>query len=204
VRTKNGVVDVTLIDPETNEVIPGLVVYTDATNRTYTLRNVPEGTFIAIASLANDDYVLDPDSVAKLGLPIVEVIDGEAYPYYSPVPDNLNFNITGAVMLTQPVNFQTLPANALVFTWDTTSSYSSAQDFTVEVTDESGNWVWGEKNPALTTPYTSLTATCDAALEEGKFYRVKVYANTKNNDGTYTVTSTSEDLEGIFKVGPNQ
>ncbi len=197
--TQNGVVDVTLLHPETGEVIPGLRTYTDASNHTYTLSKIPDGTFSAIASLKTDTYVLDPDRVAKFGVPQVTVSGGVAS------PNPLDFSVTGAIKLTQPVNLQVLPIGAATFKWN---AYPSTKNYTVKVTDENGDVVWGDYAPLVGSNYTVGTATqatCPAALlTVGKTYHVRVYASvddTKSPDG-YTIISSTEDLEGVFTVGP--
>jgi hypothetical protein len=204
----NSVVDVTLIHPGTGEVIPGLSTYIGASTRTYALNGVPEGTFIAIASLKTDGYVLDPDSVAKFGEPKVTVLGGVAYPFVngvqSPNPGNLNFDVTGAVTLTQPVNSPVMISGAVTFQWN---AYPSAKNYILEVIDENGNLVWGGNAPG-TNNYTVDAATTQVAYPAGEpalngTYRVRVYASVTSPDAPfYTLISATENLEGVFKVVP--
>jgi hypothetical protein len=196
--TQNGVVDVTLLHPETGEVIPGLRTYTDASNHTYTLSKIPDGTFTAIASLKTDGYVLDPDYVAKFGIPQITISGGVA------TPNPLDFSVTGAIKLTQPVNLQVLPINAAIFTWN---AYPSTKNYIVEVIDENGNHVWGGRAPVTGSDYTVGTATqatCPSSLlTVGMTYHVRVYASVSDtNPPYYTLISATEDLEGVFVVGP--
>lgn len=202
--TQNGVVDVTLIHPGTGEVIPGLSTYTDASNLTYTLNNVPEGTFVAIASLKTDGYVLDPDSVAKFGEPKVTVSGGVAYPFVNGVqsanPGNLNFSVTGAVTLTQPLNYQEFITSVtpVTFQWN---AYPSTKNYVLEVTDENGNVVWGGNAPGANNYTVAATAnpqvTYPGTLPAGT-YRVRIYAANVAD----TLISSTEDLEGVFTVTP--
>jgi hypothetical protein len=202
--SQNSVVDVTLIHPETGEVIPGLSTDIDASTRAYTLNNVPDGTFVAIASLKTDGYVLDPDAVAKFGEPKVTVLGGVAYPFVNGVqsvnPGNLNFDVTGAVTLLPPV----IAAGTVTFKWN---AYPSTKNYVLEVTDENGNFVWGGKAPVAGSDYTVGTAT-QAAYPAGApalngTYRVHVYASVNSNAAPfYTLISATEDLEGVFTVVP--
>lgn len=204
----NSVVDVTLIHPGTGEVIAGLSTYIDASTRTYTLNNVPEGTFVAIASLKTDGYVLDPDSVSKFGEPKVTVLGGVAYPFVNGVqqltPGNLNFDVTGAVTLTQPVGNPVMTSGAVTFKWN---AYPSTKNYVLEVTDENGNVVWGGNAPLAGSDYTVGTATqvtypATAPALNGT-YRVRVYASvTSPTTPFYTLISSTEDLEGVFTVTP--
>ena len=202
--SQNSVVDVTLLHPETGEVIPGLSTDIAASTRSYTLNNVPDGTFVAIASLKTDGYVLDPDSVAKFGEPKVTVLGGVAYPFVNGVqsvnPGNLNFDVTGAVTLVPPV----ISPGAVTFKWN---AYPSTKNYVLEVTDENGNLVWGGKAPVTGSDYTVGTVTqvaypATAPVLNGT-YRVRVYASVDSNVAPfYTLISTTEDLEGVFTVVP--
>ena len=200
----NSVVDVTLIHPETGEVIPGLSTFIDASTRSYTLNTVPDGTFIAIGSLNTDGYVLDPDSVVKFGEPKVTVLGGVVYPFVNGVqtvsPGNLNFDVTGAVTLLPPV----IAAGTVTFKWN---AYPSTKNYILEVTDENGNFVWGGKVPVAGSDYTVGTATqftypATAPALNGT-YRVHVNASVDSNVAPfYTLISATEDLEGVFTVVP--
>lgn len=202
--SQNSVVDVTLIHPETGEVIPGLSTFIDASTRSYTLNNVPDGTFTAIASLQTDGYVLDPDSVVKFGEPKVKVLGGVAYPFVAGVqsvsPGNLNFDVTGAVTLVPPV----IAAGAVTFRWN---AYPSTKNYVLEVTDENGKFVWGGKAPVAGSDYAVGTATqatypATAPTLNGT-YRVRINASVDSNTAPfYTLISATEDLEGVFTVAP--
>ena len=200
----NSVVEVTLIHPESGEVIPGLSTNIDASTRSYTLNTVPDGTFVAIASLQTDGYVLDPDAVAKFGEPKVTVLAGVAYPFVAGVqsvsPGHLNFDVTGAVTLVPPV----ISAGTVTFKWN---AYPSTKNYVLEVTDENGNFVWGGKAPIAGSDYTVGTATqvtypATAPALNGT-YRLHVNASVDSNVAPfYTLISATEDLEGVFTVVP--
>lgn len=204
----NSVVDVTLIHPGTGEVIPGLSTFIDAITRTYTLNNVPEGTFVAIASLKTDGYVLDPDSVAKFGEPKVTVLGGVAYPFVNGVQSStagsLNFDVTGAVTLTQPVDNPVMTSGAVTFKWN---AYPSTKNYILEVTDENGNVVWGGNAPGANdytvgAATTQVTYPATAPTLNGT-YRLRIYASvTSPTTPFYTLISSTEDLEGVFTVTP--
>jgi hypothetical protein len=192
-------VDVTLLHSETGEVIPGLRAFT--VNQRYEFDNLPDGTFDAIASLETDNLVLDPDHVAKFGVPQVTVSAGVAS------PDPLDFAVTGAVQLVTPENFEELPINALTFRWN---AYPSTKNYILELINENGDVIWGGNAPGVNN-YTVGTATqvtlapewTSEPLVEGKLYRVRVYAAVDTiTDPFYKLISASEDLLGVFRVGP--
>jgi hypothetical protein len=201
----NTIVDITLLHPETGEVVPGLRTFNDG-NWNYVLNGIPDGNFHAIASLETDRIVLDPDHVAKFGVPELSVTAGVAS------PDPLDFAVTGAVELTSPENFQILPIDALTFSWIKRSSYAEADHYILELIDDKGNVIWGDNEPEPGTPYTlgknATEATLNAVdegmgLEVGRFYRVRVYASVNTTAAPfYKLISVSEDLEGVFQVGP--
>jgi len=211
----NAVVDITLQHPETGDVIPGLRTYNDGSNA-FRLTGVPDGEFHATASFETDGYVLDPDSVVKHGVPTVTVTAGSA--------ETLNFDVTGAVVMRVPRDGDVIPIDNPTFEWE---PYSSTSDYVVEVSDASGNVIWGGFNPdktkrftvmagdTQTDPVTSETyyaATFDSdgnasePLEQGEKYRVRVYAskdvNVNQDPLEYKLISASEGLLGVFIVGP--
>jgi hypothetical protein len=96
------------------------------------------------------------------------------------------------------------------------SSYASAEDYVVEVVDESGTTVWGGFDalnnyaPYVTEPQGNTpsilynedgTATV-SPLEAGRYYQLRVYARASDTSSPtgYTLLSASETLDGIFKV----
>jgi hypothetical protein len=87
--------DITLIDRETREVIPGMRVYTDTYND-YMMSGLPNGDFEIIASMLNDGNVIDPDEAVTQGDPLVTVTNGVVD------PSTRSFKITGAVVMDTP------------------------------------------------------------------------------------------------------
>ena len=203
--------DITLIDRETREVIPGLRVYTDANNN-YTMSGLPNGDFEIIASMLNDGNVIDPDEAVTQGDPLVTVTDGVVD------PSTRSFKITGAVVMDTP----STPANNVVpeltatptFTWHSESSYSSASGFAIEVINESGDAVWGgfggldpvEGVPTVTVSGGTYTIPyAGPALQPGRYYQLRIYAMKDDNDAIlypngYKLISVTENLDGVFKV----
>lgn len=195
----NSTVDVTFLHPETRDVIPGLRTYTSSG---YTVNGIPDGSFHAIASLDTDGLVLDPDHVRKFGVPQLVMSGGV------PDPASLDFAVTGAVQLVSPENFQVLPVNALTFAWD---AYPQTNDYILEVLDDKGNVIWGGSQPVAGSAYTFAKGTTQVSLdltgvvEVDKLYRVRVYASADTNeDPLFKLISVSEDLQGVFRVGPAQ
>lgn len=201
-------VDVTLLHPDTSEVIPGLRVFIDGGGN-YQMTHIPNGTFLIIASLQNDGDVLDPDIAVTQGIPTVIVSND------SQIKD---FKVTGAIELdvpATPVNGVVPVLNdAPVFEWHQASSYSNVTEYVVEVVDESGNTIWGgfdgTGQPKFTIPKTdpvsigynsNATATL-APLESGRYYQLRVYASKDDNTAPlgFKLISSTENLDGVFKV----
>jgi hypothetical protein len=203
--------DVTLIDRETREVIPGMRVYTDANNN-YTMSGLPNGDFEIIASMLNDGNVIDPDEAVTQGDPLVTVTAGVVN------PSTRSFKITGAVAMDTP----STPANNVVpeltatptFTWHSMSSYSSASGFAIEVINESGDAVWGGfggLDPVKGVPTVTVSAGtytilyAGPALQPGRYYQLRIYAMKDDNNlflypHGYKLISVTENLDGVFKV----
>ncbi|GAA0894313.1 hypothetical protein GCM10009122_39940 [Fulvivirga kasyanovii] len=208
--TDNKDVDVTLVHPVTKETIPGLS--TQTVSLSYTLANIPDGTYIARATYDNDQRVMDPDRIAKFGEPVVTFSGGNAI--------TLTFDITGSITLNSPTNEPTttqpveVTSTTPTFEW---TAYSSTSDYVIEVVDIStGNVVWGGfdnsgadpvKNIVIPSSQKSIQFNVDgnasiAELVVGRTYRWKVYAskNDQNSPVGWTLISSSEDQLGLIKV----
>ena len=208
----NGTVDITLLHPETRDVIPGLTVTNNANNN-YAISGVANGIYLAWASLANDGYVMDPDWIIKNGgIPDaiqVTIADAGA---------TQDFSVTRAITLTSPTNTQSNLTPEIVDTLTPTLSwqaYSSAGEYIVEVFDKDGNSIFGgydvvnavtgevaPKHADITT--TSMLISSNnmddyyVPLEDGETYRWKVSAVKVSPD--HSLISSSEDLMGVFTV----
>lgn len=212
------IADVTLVDVGTREVIPGMRVFTNSSNN-YTMSGLPDGNFEIIASLENDGIVIDPDESVTQGDPLVDVAAGVV------TPSTKDFKVTGAVEVDTPAT----PVNNVVpeltatptFRWHTASSYSSFNDYAIEVVNESGDTVWGGFGPVgpvkdvalLTLAKGENTDTAGnitiayagTVLEPGRYYQLRIYAMSDvavsaDYPQGYKLLSTTENLNGIFKV----
>lgn len=202
---ENGTTDITVVHPETGDVIPGLRTYNTDTN-TFSLGGVPNGTFHIVASLENDHYVLDPDRVVKFGTPSITVSGGLV---------NVDFDITDAIPLIAPVDNQDIPLPAqdtdLQFRW---AAYPSTSNYVVEVAAEDGEVIWGGFTPEgtqrVSTVATALVFNSDGtatrALEVGRYYQVRVYASKEDQKQPlgYKLISSTEALKGVFRIVPPQ
>ncbi|WP_238354291.1 MSCRAMM family protein [Fulvivirga marina] len=210
IATDNKDVDVTLVHPITKETIPGLS--TKTVSLSYTLTNIPDGTYIARATYDNDERVMDPDRIAKFGEPIVTFSGGNSL--------TLTFDITGSITINTPTNEATttqpveITSTTPTFEW---TAYSSTSDYVIEVMDIStGTIVWGGfdnsgadpvKNIVIPSSQKSIQFNSDgnasiAELIVGRTYRWKVYASKddQNSPVGWTLISSSEDQLGLIKV----
>lgn len=203
----NGEVDVTLAHPVTKETIPGLV--TKTLGGMYILDKIPNGVYTARATYNNDGYVVDPDWIVKNGEPTVTINNNQM---------SLNFSVTGAVRLLSPTNdsISTKPieitSTTPTFTW---SAYSSVNDYIIEVSDLSGNIIWGgftksgstiTKNVIIPKTQLSIIFNADGkaktTLKKGITYRWRIYASkddVKEVNG-WKLISVSEEQRGLFIV----
>jgi hypothetical protein len=210
---ENSTVDITLLDPETRAVIPGLTVMSDVTGLNYRIESIPDGSYLAWASLQNDGYVIDPDWLFKNpgGLDISFMTSGTL---------ELAFSVTGSITLVSPTN----PADVTtafmaesqvpVFKW---LSYPSTKEYFIEVKDFSGNVLWGGMNGDGTVNHGFIGADVDSviynfdaqlgipALQPGKIYQWRLWADkgTQADSFVEQLISSSEDLRGIFQVPEN-
>jgi hypothetical protein len=205
--TTNIEVDVSLLDPLSREVIPGLVAVTQG--GVYTIVNVPPGSYLARATYRNDGKVVDPDWIVKNGEPEVVVSSGSA---------SRPFSVTGAVTLTSPTNSATstqpvdVSKTLLTLNWQ---AYSSADNYVPEVCNQSGKVIWGGFADNWTTrrvlvpkSITSVQFNYDSSATEqlvpGKEYRWRVYASKddlKEPTG-WKLISVSEDQMGLIRISP--
>jgi hypothetical protein len=207
---ENSTVDITLLDPATRAVIPGLTVMSDISGLNYRIENIPDGEYIAWASLKNDGYVIDPDWVFKNpgGLDIS---------FESSSTEELNFSVTDVIRLMSPTN----PADSTfaymadsqvpVFIWE---PYPSAKEYFIEVKDWNGNILWGGFEEDGTANHGFIGANVNRVvfdfdgqasfpvLRPGEIYQWKLWADkgTQRDSFVEQLISSSEDLRGLFQV----
>ena len=206
----NGVVDITLVHPDTLDTIPGLSTQNDANALTYRLNSVPPGTYIAWASFRNDEYVMDPDSIRKFGLPQVTFTADSADLEQS-------FDVTGAVSITDPTNEWDLVVPEVVnsatptFAWE---SCPSAKEYIIEVFNSTGETIWGGFDASDVVQHTQIDqhatsavfnfdGSATAELQDGDTYRWKIFADFDDAQNVQGLISSSEDQMGLFKYVQN-
>jgi hypothetical protein len=206
--SENSVVDITLIHPLSHEAIPGLLTQNEATGQTYTLSDVPPGNYIVWASYANDGYVMDPDRIAKFGLPLVEVADEDL---------EMNFDITGAIEILSPGNSQnnlipdTIHTANPVFSWN---KYASTKEYIIEVSNTRGEIIWGGYQDSI-IQHASIGAqkeeiefnfdgSASGSIQSGELYRWKLYADSDDEENIQGLISSSEEQRGLFVYFPEE
>lgn len=208
--SENSVVDITLLDPETRAVIPGLSVKNSANNLTYRMVQIPDGDYLAWASFQNDGYVLDPDWLFKNpgGLDIG---------FASPGSAELDYSVTDAIILLSPTNPAESTSPALAddpvptFSW---APYPSTKEYFIEVRDLGGRRLWGgfeadgtSNHAVIDAATTSVRYNFDEqpelpALQPGTVYQWRLWADkgTQMQGFVEQLISSSEDLRGLFRV----
>jgi hypothetical protein len=205
----NGIVDITLLQPQTRDPIPGLDTANSAGGNTYRLEAVPPGEYIAWASYGNDGYVMDPDSIRKFGLPTVSFTPGGS-------DQQQDFNVTDAITLIAPTNPpqwripQVVSNSEPLFQWQ---PYPSAKEYIIEVRDAQGAVIWGGYDGAGTILHTPIGAasttvrfnfdgSASAPLVAGATYRWKLYADNDAAANIQGLISASEQQMGLFRYQP--
>lgn len=208
--SENSVVDITLLDPDTRSVVPGLAVMNDEGNLTYRISGIPDGSYLAWASLKNDGYVIDPDWLFKNpgGLDITFTTSETA---------GLNFSVTDVITPLSPTNPAEVTSPAMAdstvptFRW---AAYPSAQEYFIEVRDLSGEVLWGGFEadgtvnhgyigPAvLSVEYNFDDQPGAPPLEPGEIYQWQVWADKGTHFDSFVeqLISSSEDLRGVFRI----
>jgi hypothetical protein len=224
--TANDVVDVTLIDPETQLPIPGLQVFNTADTLSFTMPNVPDGLFNITASFNNDGFVLDPDSLVKFGITEITIAGGAVTNVRANGGDSccdVTLDVTDTVEIFEPIDTPDLSsATAPVFKW---RPYPATKDYVVEVKNENGEVIWGGFDTSNIRRFTvdakdATHKTVDAAtgdalhfatfnedfnatasLMENRTYQVRIYSSVDDtNPLGYSLQSSSEDLLGLFRI----
>jgi hypothetical protein len=211
--SQNSTVDITLLDPETRAVIPGLTVMSDVTGLNYRIDGIPDGSYLAWASLQNDGYVIDPDWLFKNpgGLDIA---------FVTAETRDLDFSVTDVITVVSPTN----PANATipfvadsqipVFKW---MPYPSAKEYFIEVKDFGGSVLWGGINNDGTVNHGFIGAGADSVvynfdgqpgvpvLQPGEVYQWRLWADKGAQQDSFVeqLISSSEDLRGVFQLPEN-
>lgn len=214
--SENSTVDITLLDPKTRTVIPGLAVMSDDTNLDYRISNIPDGSYLAWASLKNDGYVIDPDWLFKNpgGLDVT---------FTTATSLDLNFSVTDAIIIVSPTN---PPDSAYAFMADSQvpafrwEPYPSAKEYFIEVRDFDGNVLWGGFGADGVAHHGFISGGADSViynfddqpgvppLQPGRIYQWRLWADLGTHQDSYVeqLISSSEDLLGVFQVpeGPGQ
>ena len=201
----NSTVDITLIDIESREAIPGLSTYNN-NNNAYSLDSVPPGTFLTWATYQNDGYVMDPDWIRKSGLPTLTVTETTG----SVTKD---FSVTDAIPLISPTNSsdsiyaRAISTTAPTFNW---GEYPQSKEYILEVRDKNGKRIWGGFDATtilhqqIPKENRSVVFDFDGSateqLQPGEIYQWKVYADADAAPNIQGLISSSEDLMGLFKI----
>jgi hypothetical protein len=184
---------------ETGEVARGLRA--DGVTGTFSIGQVPDGDYVMIASLDNDNLVRDPSPGGNSDILAVAVASGAAT--YTPIGGGAalstpSFKIRDAVEIVSPgaTGIEAVTGTP-TFRWKDVSSEDS---YLVEVFNALGEQMWTKTIPNVTgSAEASLTYdTADAtakALEPGMVYQFRVTAMKAGGPLT-----RSEQLRGLFTV----
>ncbi|MFC1585803.1 carboxypeptidase regulatory-like domain-containing protein [Fibrobacterota bacterium] len=201
----NATVDITLIDPDSREAIPGLYTFNNGTS--YALDSIPPGTFLAWATYQNDGYVMDPDWIAKNGLPYVTFSESD-------LSQTRDFSVTDAIIINSPTNeadsIYPVEINTTTpsFSW---TDYPQPKEYIIEVRNRNGERIWGgyDANGTILHPQIGkddspvlfdFDGSAIEPLRDGGIYQWKIYGDDSADPNIQTLLSSSEDQLGLFKV----
>jgi hypothetical protein len=157
----------------------------------WTIPNVPEGTYKVIASLENDLLVRDPDtSIAGTEIVEITVVAGEDLDLQD------SFKVTEALGVVSPGRDgpeEVSGTPTFVFDDD-----SSEDRYEVIVHDALGNEIWRDDQiPGVSGSATVSVDYGGPALTPGMYYRF-VATSWKDGNPAPTAISRTEDLRGVF------
>jgi hypothetical protein len=155
---------------------------------TFTIADVPDGKYVALAAFENDGLVRDPDLTIG-GTQINHItIPGTAMP----LPQ---FKITGALAVYSPGanDIPDVATSPVTFKWQDDSSEGK---YTLDVFDSHGNEVWGPIDvPSVSGSNTVTQPYGGPPLTKGGYYQFRA---SSWNKALTTPISQTEDLRGVF------
>lgn len=157
---------------------------------TFTISGVPEGRYVVLASMENDDLVRDPDPNIA-GTQVVHVAVAAATSARSLAA----FKVTSALAVVSPGADgpeAVTPPVTLVFADD-----SSEDNYTIEVFDVHGDLVWTAVHGKVTGSATVSVPYEGPPLQPGTFYHWRATSYRKGGP-----ISMTEDLRGVFYLKP--
>jgi len=179
------------------DVPPGLRAPRTGTpnvNGSFTIDNVPNGTYKVLAAFENDGLVRDPDPNIA-GTQIVEItVAGGA----TTLPNS--FKITGCLEVTAPGagDAPTAVTGTPTFIW---GDDSSEDYYTLEVLDTSGNIIWSDPDvPGVSGSPTVSVLYGGPALTLGHTYQFRATSWRSSGGQEPGPISSTEDLKGVFIV----
>ncbi len=177
------------------EVPPGLRV--GNVTGDFTIEDVPDGSYVVLASFENDGLVRDPDeSIGGTALLRVEMPDSGG----NRTITLDGFKVTGALAVTGPGadTPEAISTETPTFEW---ADDSSEDGYTVQVFDAFGTEILSDEIPGVSGSATVTYPYAGQAFETGMYYQFKVRSfREKNNQRTYI--SATEDLRGVFYFSP--
>jgi Carboxypeptidase regulatory-like domain len=158
----------------------------------FTIDNVPDGTYKVLAAFENDGLVRDPDPNIA-GTQIVEVtVAGNA----TSLPNS--FKITGALDVVSPGggNDPTFVAGTPSFIW---ADDSSEDYYVLDVFDTEGNIVWSDPDiPGVSGSPTVSVVYGGPALTFGHAYQFRATSWRSSGGQDPGPIAGTEDLKGVF------
>jgi hypothetical protein len=173
-------------------VPPGLRV--GGVTGAFTISGVPDGNYVVLAAFENDFLVRDPDqTIGGTTIVRIEVPDPEAGNTIT-LPEG--FKVTEALRVVSPGSDDPELVDSLtpVFEWE---DDSSEDGYEITVLDAFGNLIWTDEIGPVSGSATVQHTYAGPALEAGMFYQFRT-TSFRENTGTRTAISTTEDLKGVF------
>ncbi len=153
----------------------------------WTIKGVPAGDYVVLASFENDELVRDPDTgisgteIVRLTVPAKseEIILGQS------------FKVTAALATVSPGSH--LPEQVTEKPTLIWGSISNADKYSVIVFDAFGEIVWSQDEIILTKSNNNVEIAYGGPLDPGMYYQFRATAHRKGSP-----ISTTENLKGVF------
>jgi hypothetical protein len=156
----------------------------------FTIRNVPDGSYVVLAAFENDGLVRDPDtSIGGTQIQQVQIGEGGREAKLA-----ASFKITAGLQVMQPGAGEAPEpvAGTPLFMW---KDDSSEDGYAIEVIDSLGTVVWSnDKLPRVTGGGNVSVPYGGPALTRGRFYQFRATSYRRDR----VPISQTEDLRGVF------
>lgn len=156
-------------------------------NGDWTIKGVPAGDYVVLASFENDQLVRDPDT----GISGTEIVRLTVPANAQPITIEQSFKVTAALTTVSPgSNLAEQVTGKPELVW---GPMSNADKYSVIVFDAFGEIVWSKNDIPPAGGNSNIKVAYDGPLDEGMYYQFRATAHRKGSP-----ISMTENLKGVF------